>query len=95
MRAWTNKAGISCFYFEAFNEQWKDAENPQGSENHFGLFTTDGKGKFPIWGLVDEGVFDGLTRDRSTIVKTHYGNKANLIKEALVPPTKEAPNTSY
>ncbi len=95
MRAWTNKAGISCFYFEAFNEQWKDAENPHGSENHFGLFTTDGKGKFPIWGLVDEGVFDGLTRDRSTIVKTHDGNKANLIKDALVPPTKEAPNTSY
>ena len=25
MRDWTNKAGMSCFYFEAFNEQWKDA----------------------------------------------------------------------
>ena len=24
LREWTNEAGISCFYFEAFDEQWKD-----------------------------------------------------------------------
>ncbi|MGB0851642.1 MAG: glycosyl hydrolase family 17, partial [Bacteroidia bacterium] len=37
MREWTNEEGISCFYFQAFNEKWKDANNPNGSENHFGL----------------------------------------------------------
>ena len=42
MREWTTKTGISCFYFEAFDEIWKDAPNPGGSENHFGLFTIDG-----------------------------------------------------
>jgi exo-beta-1,3-glucanase (GH17 family) len=26
LREWTNNAGISCFYFEAFDEQWKDAK---------------------------------------------------------------------
>ncbi|WP_188373527.1 glycosyl hydrolase family 17 protein [Winogradskyella haliclonae] len=88
MRNWTNKAGISCFYFEAFNEQWKDAGNPLGSENHFGLFTIDGKAKYPIWDLVDKGVFDGLTRDGNPIKKTYDGNQAKLIENVLAPPTK-------
>ena len=51
MRSWTNRYKISCFYFEAFDEPWKDAHNPKGSENHFGLFTVDGKAKYPIWDL--------------------------------------------
>jgi len=88
MRDWTNKAGISCFYFEAFNEQWKDARNDQGSENHFGLFTIDGKAKYPIWNLVDKGVFNGLTRDGNPIIKTYDGNKEALLKDVLVPPTE-------
>jgi Exo-beta-1,3-glucanase len=62
MRAWTNANNISCFYFEAFNEQWKDAQHPKGSENHFGLFKINGQAKYPIWNLVDNGVFKGLTR---------------------------------
>lgn len=89
MRAWTNRAGISCFYFEAFNEQWKDAKNAKGSENHFGLFTIDGKAKYPIWDLVDEGIFDGLTRDGNSIKKTYNGDKYKLMKDVLVPPSKE------
>ena len=89
MRAWTNRAGISCFYFEAFNEQWKDAKNAKGSENHFGLFTIDGKAKYPIWDLVDEGIFDGLTRDGHSIKKTYNGDKSKLMKDVLVPPSKE------
>ena len=88
MREWTNEASISCFYFEAFNEQWKDAENPLGSENHFGLFTIDGKAKYPIWDLVDKGVFEGLTRDDNPIEKTYDGNQAKLIENVLAPPTK-------
>jgi exo-beta-1,3-glucanase (GH17 family) len=86
MRRWTNRAGISCFYFEAFNEQWKDAQNVNGSENHFGLFTIDGQAKYPIWDLVDKGVFEGLTRDGNLITKTYNGDKKELLKDVLVPP---------
>ena len=89
MRRWTNRSGVSCFYFEAFNEQWKDAENAKGSENHFGLFTIDGKAKYPIWDLVDQGVFDGLTRNGNTITKTYEGDKKMLLMDVLVPPSEE------
>ena len=57
MREMVEKITASCFYFEAFDEQWKDAENPMGSENHFGLFTVDGKAKYALWNSVDKGVF--------------------------------------
>ncbi|SDS23891.1 Exo-beta-1,3-glucanase, GH17 family [Formosa sp. Hel1_31_208] len=87
MRDWTNTEGISCFYFEAFNEQWKDAQHPNGSENHFGLFTMDGKAKYPIWDLVDQGVFEGLTRNGNAITKTYNGDKEALMKDVLVPPS--------
>jgi exo-beta-1,3-glucanase (GH17 family) len=35
MRKWTDEEGISCFFFEAFDEPWKDDSHPDGSENHF------------------------------------------------------------
>lgn len=89
MRAWTNKAGISCFYFEAFDEQWKDAANALGSENHFGLINLKGQAKYALWDLVDKGVFTGLTRDGKPITKTYNGNKKMLMEEVLVPPHKE------
>lgn len=88
LREWTNKAGISCFYFEAFDENWKDAGNPGGSENHFGLFTVDGKAKYALWDLVDKGVFEGLTRNGKPITKTYNGNLEELMKDVLVPDTK-------
>jgi exo-beta-1,3-glucanase (GH17 family) len=93
MREWTAKAGISCFYFEAFDEVWKDAPNPKGSENHFGLFTIDGKAKFALWDLVDEGVFDGLGRNKNSITKTYNGNKDSLLLEVHVPPFKKNNST--
>ncbi|MGB0522263.1 MAG: glycosyl hydrolase family 17 [Flammeovirgaceae bacterium] len=86
MREWSNQAGVSCFYFEAFDEQWKDAGNPKGSENHFGLINLKGEAKFPIWDLVDQGVFRGLTRDGQEIVKSYNGDKNALLKEVLAPP---------
>jgi len=89
MREWTTKTGISCFYFEAFDEIWKDAPNPKGSENHFGLFTIDGKAKYALWDLVDEGVFDGLGRNKKSITKTYNGNKDGLLLEVHVPPFKK------
>jgi exo-beta-1,3-glucanase (GH17 family) len=89
MREWTESAGISCFYFEAFDEPWKDAGNAKGSENHFGLITVDGQAKYPLWQLVDEGIFQGLTRDGNPIVKTFDGNKDTLMKTVMVPPTQQ------
>lgn len=89
MREWTNREGMSCFYFEAFDEPWKDAHNKEGSENHFGLFTVDGKAKYAIWDLVDKGVFDGLTRGGNPITKTYNGNKENLLLEVQLPPVKK------
>jgi exo-beta-1,3-glucanase (GH17 family) len=88
LREWTNREGISCFYFEAFDEQWKDAANANGSENHFGLFTLKGEAKFPIWDLVDKGVFKGLDRDGNAIKKTFNGDKDALMKTVLVPNTE-------
>ncbi|QTD38481.1 glycosyl hydrolase family 17 [Polaribacter batillariae] len=87
IRDWTHKAGISCFYFEAFDEQWKDANNPLGSENHFGLINLKGEAKYPIWHLVDKGVFKGLTRNGKPITKTFKGNKEEMMKTVLVPNT--------
>lgn len=89
LREWSNSAGISCFYFEAFNEKWKDAHNKNGSENHFGLFTIDGKAKYALWDLVDQGIFNGLTRNGNPITKTYDGDKEALMKDVLVPPLKK------
>ncbi len=89
MREWTAEAGISCFYFEAFNEPWKDSHNPKGSENHFGLFTVDGKAKYAIWDLVDQGIFEGLTRGGNPITKTYNGEVDSLMGVVLLPPTRE------
>ena len=69
MRDWTNSAGISCFYFEAFNEPWKGGDNPENSEKHFGLFTVNGKAKYALWDLVDNGTFEGLTRNGNPIAE--------------------------
>lgn len=92
MRAWTNKEKITCFYFEAFDEHWKDAQNPKGSENNFGLFTIDGKAKYALWGKVDEGIFKGLTRDGNPIVKTYQGDDNALLKEVAIPIIKANKN---
>lgn len=86
MRHWTNSEGITCFYFEAFDEQWKDAANPLGSENHFGLINLNAEAKYALWDLVDDGTFDGLTRDGQPITKTYGGDKDALMKDVLVPP---------
>lgn len=88
MRDWTNQNNITCFYFEAFDEPWKDAKNPEGSENHFGLFTVDGKAKFGVWDSVDSGRFNHLNRDGNKIEKTYSGSLENLMKGVEVPPIK-------
>jgi len=85
MREWTMENSLSCFYFEAFDEPWKDVDNPQGSENHFGLITVDGKAKYALWDLVDNGTFNGLTRNGRPISKTFNGNNENVFIAVLPP----------
>lgn len=85
MRSWTESEGISCFFFEAFDEIWKDADNPGGSENHFGLFTVDGQAKYVLWKQVDEGGFGQLKRGGKFIHKTYQGNFDHLYRELKAP----------
>jgi exo-beta-1,3-glucanase (GH17 family) len=89
IREWTDKEGISCFYFEAFDEQWKDAANPLGSENHFGLINLQAQAKYVLWDLVDDGIFDGLARDGKPITKTFDGDKDTMMETVKVPPTEQ------
>jgi len=87
IREWSDENGITVFYFEAFDEPWKDAANPLGSENHFGLINLQAQAKYAIWDLVDQGIFDGLTRDGNPITKTYDGDLDALLEDVLVPPT--------
>jgi exo-beta-1,3-glucanase (GH17 family) len=87
IRDWSDENNVSVFYFEAFDEPWKDAQNPLGSENHFGLINLQAQAKYAIWDLVDAGIFDGLTRDGMPITKTYNGDLDSLLQDVLVPPT--------
>ena len=89
MRKWTKKNNITCFYFEAFNEKWKDPHKTKGSENHFGLFTIKGEAKYALWNMVDKGAFDGLSRDGHSITKTYQGDLDSLMKQVELPPMKQ------
>lgn len=88
MRDWTNKQKISCFYFEAFDECWKNAENELHSENHFGLINLNGEAKYALWKLVDNKVFKGLKRNGKSISKTYNGNEALLWNDVKLPVKK-------
>ena len=85
MRDWTEAEGISCFYFEAFDEQWKDPNHTDGSENHFGLITLDGKAKFALWEFVDNGDFEGLLRGGNTITKSFEGDTTAMLQTVSAP----------
>ena len=84
MMEWSEKTGMTIFYFEAFDEKWKDADNPDGSENHFGIFTIDGKAKYALWSDVDQGKFKNLSRDGNHIVKTYHGEENVLLRELKI-----------
>jgi hypothetical protein len=85
MRDWSNKEKITCFYFEAFDESWKNSANPLHSENHFGLINLQSEAKYAIWNLVDEAVFNGLTRNGKPITKTYNGNEQLLWNDVVAP----------
>jgi exo-beta-1,3-glucanase (GH17 family) len=85
MRDWSNANNTTCFYFEAFDENWKNSSNPLHSENHFGLINLQSEAKYAIWNEVDKGVFKGLTRNGKPITKTYNGNKSMVLQQATVP----------
>jgi hypothetical protein len=87
IRDWSDRNNVSVFYFEAFDEPWKDASNAGGSENHFGLITVDGEAKYALWDMVDNGIFDGLSRGGSAITKTFGGDEQAMMAMVFAPPS--------
>lgn len=83
--AWTAQENITCLFFQAFDEPWKDGSNPAGSENHFGMFTVDGQAKLVLWDKVDAGVFEGLSRGGHPIRKSYGGDMEELMKGVFPP----------
>ena len=80
-----NELSISCFYFSAFDEPWKDYANIDGSENHFGLFTVDGRAKYALWEMVDNEIFKDLNRGENSILKSFDGDKDLMMGGVDVP----------
>ena len=70
MTAWARAAGVVLVLFEAFDEPWKDAKNPGGSENHFGLIDGQNRAKRVLWTELDAGALQGLTRGGRPIVRS-------------------------
>lgn len=51
LMAWTREAGLLCFVFEAFDENWKGSPDPLEPEKHWGLFTADRQPKLVMQAL--------------------------------------------
>lgn len=83
MRDWTRENNLSCFFFEAFDEPWKDTTSEKGSENHFGLINIKGEAKYVLWDEVDSLAFEGLKRGGVSISKTHNGDEVQLFSKVL------------
>lgn len=88
MRAWTDEKAISCFYFEAFDEPWKDDKNEAGAENHFGLITIDNEVKYALWSQFDAAAFEGLSRNGKALKKSFDGDRDAMMKTVLAPPSQ-------
>jgi exo-beta-1,3-glucanase (GH17 family) len=100
LRTWSNEFGASLFFFEAFDEQWKagwDTADAEHSEKHFGLIDLDGKAKFLLWDMVEDGAFNGLTRGKDAqgndinITKSFDGDFDALMSGVELPPYESMP----
>mgnify|MGYP000308780684 CR=1 FL=1 len=85
IRAWSESKGMSCFYFEGFDEPWKDGANPGGSENHFGIFTVNGQAKFVLHQNLEKGVFNGLGRNGQAVKPAGSVSLEAQIEKSLAP----------
>ena len=94
MRDWERESGMAVFYFEAFDEQWKDPNDVNGSENHFGLIGLDNNVKFPLWDLIDQQAFQGLSRGGKPLGKSYDGDWHALLKDAELPPLNNGTNSA-
>lgn len=45
LRAWADSTGVTTFFFEAFDENWKGGEHPDEVEKHWGLWRADRSAK--------------------------------------------------
>ena len=75
---WAKANDISVFFFEAFDESWKDFNNPSGSENHFGLFSLQGQAKYTVWSQYDLDALLLNSRDGKRLNKTFNGKVDSL-----------------
>ncbi len=85
VRKWCKDSSIACFYFEAFDEPWKDATAAGGSENHFGLITVDGKVKGALWREFDHYKLSQFKRG-NYLKKNHNGDTSKLVLTLLTNP---------
>jgi len=85
MRDWSTENELSCFFFEAFDEPWKDSDDARASENHFGLINIKSEAKYVLWNAVDSGKFKGLLRNGNTITKTYGGDEEEMLRSILAP----------
>jgi hypothetical protein len=92
MKNWADSIGVSCFFFEAFDEPWKDAKNTSGSENHFGWIDIAGKAKCLLWDQIDQGKLNGLKRNNIEITKSYNGNLDSMLLYSSAPPIKGLEN---
>ena len=88
MREWSNANRVSLFYFEAFDEKWKDTGNLYGSENHFGLINLDNEVKYAIWDLFETKKLNQLKRGGLPLTQSYKGDYQKLLSEVLEPPYK-------
>ena len=66
----------------------EDPHTATGSENNFGLIKLNNQAKYAIWDLLDQGKFEGLTRDGKALSKTYNGDFDALMAEVETPPIK-------
>ena len=88
IRNWSNENKVSCFFFEAFDEPWKDQTAESASENHFGLININSEVKYVLWNQVDSGKFQGLRRNNKPLTKTFNGELNSLLSISYPPATK-------
>ena len=88
MQEWTGDSAVSLFFFEAFDEPWKDPVDEKGSENHFGLIDIEGRAKYVLWDKVADGTLDGLKRNSREIRMSYAGSLDSLRKDVLAPELK-------